>query len=155
MPSSDTPTNVKRCFEVPLIPKAFNSQNWGHWAAKHRERQRIGKAILAIPKGPWFGCRRARLSDGMLILECDKPPKMAATKVRIHLTVYRKGLQDPTNARASVKGLEDAIVNRGWAVDDTAEWLELTVEERIDWKNTRTEITWEAVRHIVAPPEKG
>ncbi len=59
--------------------------------------------------------------------------------------VYRWNLQDPTNARASVKYLEDALVARGWAVDDTAEWLELHVEERIDRKNTRTEITWEAL----------
>ena len=62
--------------------------------------------------------------------------------MHISILCYRKGLQDPDNAVASVKPLVDALVARGWAVDDSAKWLTLEVAEKIDRANTRTEITW-------------
>lgn len=57
--------------------------------------------------------------------------------------VFRKKTQDPTNVRASIKELEDALVKRGWAVDDTEEWLDLRAAEDVDRKNQRTVIEWE------------
>lgn len=63
-------------------------------------------------------------------------------KVRLEILVYRKALQDPDNAVASCKFLVDALVSRGWAVDDSREWLDCRVTEEIDRENTRTEIHW-------------
>ena len=62
----------------------------------------------------------------------------------MEILCHRKALQDPDNAVASCKYLVDALVARGWLVDDSEEWMDLKVEEKIDRKNTRTEIRWEA-----------
>ena len=107
---------------LPIIPTAHNRILWAHWRVKHREKQRWTKAVLALPRGP-----------------CHSP----YVKVRLRILVYRKQLQDPDNAVASCKFLVDAIVARGWAVDDSKEWLDCRVEEDIDRRNTRTEIFWE------------
>lgn len=66
--------------------------------------------------------------------------------VRIRITVFRWNRQDPDNAVASVKPLVDALVARGWAVDDSARWLELEVREEIErGRRRRTVIEWEEV----------
>lgn len=83
-----------------------------------------------MPKGPWI---RHPL-DGTL-----------KQRVRMGILVYRKAIQDPDNAVASCKYLVDAIVTRGWAVDDTREWLDCRVTEEIDRKRTRTVVFWEVV----------
>ena len=117
---------------LPIIPKLHNRMRGAHWTAVKGERDRWGKAVLAIHKGPWW----APLQD---------PPLFHARKVRLRILVYRKGLQDPDNAVASCKYLVDALRARGWMVNDTREWLDSVVEEKIDRKNTRTEITWEVL----------
>jgi hypothetical protein len=62
--------------------------------------------------------------------------------VRLVILVYRKRTQDPTNVRASLKELEDALVKRGWAVDDDEKWLDLRCAEEAS-KDERTVIEWE------------
>ena len=123
VPSEDTP-HRRGPWVLPIIPKGHNSLNWSHWRNKKREADRWKLAVKAIPRGP-----------------CHSP----YVRVRLEILVYRKQLQDPDNAVASCKYLVDALVARGWAVDDTKEWLDCTVDEKIDRKNTRTVITWEAL----------
>lgn len=70
-----------------------------------------------------------------------EPPR----RVRLEITVYRKARQDPDNAVASCKYLVDALQARGYLVDDSCDWLDLQVQEQVDRKNPRTQITWEAL----------
>lgn len=119
---------AERFWTLPIIPKAHNSLNWSHWRNKQRERHRWELAVQALHLGPWAIGR-----------------KSIQRKVRLEILVYRKALQDPDNAVASCKYLVDALRTRGWMVNDTKEWLDCTVDEEIDRKNTRTEITWEAL----------
>jgi hypothetical protein len=100
--------------------------------------------VLAIPKGPWW---MGRDSDCIVVPYADAfgaiDFELSKRKVRILIMVFRARKQDPTNARASVKELEDALVKRGWAVDDTEEWLDLRVAEEVDRKNQRTIVEWQ------------
>jgi len=116
-----------RTWEFPIIPRNHNELNGHHWGRKHRERLRWGLAMKSIPLGPWH--------------EDSKPIDRYRVTVRI-LVDRPKKIQDPTNARASVKYLEDALVKRGWAVDDTREWIHLGVREKIG-RPRRTRIRWE------------
>ena len=63
----------------------------------------------------------------------------------MEILIHRKALQDKDNRYASAKYLVDALVARGWGVDDSEEWMDLVVEEKIDRANTRTEISWRLV----------
>ena len=125
---------------LPLIPKAHNRLLWAHWRAKHKEKQRWAEAVLELPWGPFV--------PNLFWQDSPWPRK----KVRMLIVVYRKQVQDPDNATASCKFLVDSLVTRGWAVDDTREWLDCRVEEEIDRRNTRTEIFWELI--LDAPAEK-
>ena len=80
-----------------------------------------------LPPGPWL--RAGRIYR----------------RVRLRIIVYRWNLQDPDNAVASCKYLLDALVARGWMVDDSKQWLDSDVEEVIDRKNPRTVIDWAVV----------
>lgn len=120
-------TGTAHHWTIPIIPKTHNSLNGRHWRSKHAERNRWGLAVKALPPGPWL--RAGRISR----------------RVRLRIVVYRWNLQDPDNAVASCKYLVDALVARGWAVDDSKKWMKLEVEEEIARKNRRTEIEWEVV----------
>lgn len=109
---------------LPIIPAAFNTLNWGHWARKKREADRWKLAARSISRGPFL-------------------QGAAARRMKLTITVHRKGVQDPDNAVASCKYLVDALVRRGWLPDDTTEWLELEVREKKVRKNTRTHIRLE------------
>lgn len=126
--------SATKSWTLPIVPKSHNSLNWSHWRNKHRERNRWELAVKALPKGPWF------VVEGKPLFTYPQ-----SKKVLIRLVVYRWNVQDPTNIRASVKYLEDALVSRGWAIDDTAEWLDLVAEEKVDRKRQRTEIEWRAL----------
>ena len=115
----------RRTWTIPIIPKTHNQLNGRHWRSKHAERNRWELAVKALPKGPWLH------------------PANEKRRARIRIVVYRWNLQDPDNAVASCKYLVDALVARGWAVDDNKKWLYSTVEEVIDRKNRRTVIEWE------------
>lgn len=116
-----------RTWDFKIIPRRHNEIHGYHWGRRHRERLDWGLAFKSIPLGPWHE---------------DSPP-IAGFPVKVRILVYRpKKLQDPTNAKASVKHLEDALVRRGWAVDDTNEWIDLEVRERIG-RPARTRIRWE------------
>lgn len=119
-------SSPSRAWTLPIIPRSFNSLNWGHWRKKKDEADRWKKAVLAIPRGPF-----------------SPPPPVPTCKVRITITVYRKQVQDPDNATASCKYLVDALVKRGWAKDDSREYLDAPVREEVDRRNQRTEIRWE------------
>ena len=126
----------KCVWTFPIVPRPTNNVR-AHWSLKHGERRRWGKAVLAIPPGPWTS-RIVPDPLGQGVVEYQCLPK----KVCIRITVYRWNLQDPDNAVASVKPLVDAIRSRGWAVDDSAKWLELEVLEEIDRKDIRTIVEW-------------
>lgn len=130
--SRDFTKNAIKCV-LPLIPKAHNSLLWAHWATKHREKQRWKEAVLELPRGPFI----------QSLVWPGSPWK--PQKVRMLIVAYKKKVQDPDNSTASCKFLVDSLVTRGWAVDDSKEWLDCRVEEEIDRRHTRTEILWELI----------
>ena len=82
--------------------------------------------MLAIPRGPWH----------------ESAKEMPRYRVNIRVLVNRpRRTQDPTNVRASAKYMEDALVAHGWAVDDTGEWLDFDIREKVGKRKTR--IRWE------------
>jgi len=132
VPTIESPGGFKR-WELPIIPKAHNRMKWKHWTAAYGEKARWQTAVMALPPGPWPG-KTGVFSNSV-----------GLARVQILLLVFRwRKTQDPTNVRASVKELEDALVTRGWAVDDTEEWLDLRVkEEAVKHKrDQRTVILW-------------
>ena len=111
---------------IMSIPKSHNSLLMRHWRVKYREKLRWVELVGAyMPRGPWW------------VREGQDPER-----VRLVIVVYRKALQDPDNAVASCKYLIDAMNRLGWMVDDSSDWLDLEISERIDRKHTRTEIHW-------------
>jgi len=118
----------------PRVPVPGNKLVHGHWKVKHGERKMWGRQVLAIPPGPW--------RDNHVIPEGWEK----LCRVRLTITMYRWNRQDPGNRETSVKPLVDALVGRGWLVDDSDKWLDLVVPpEIIDRKRQRTEVTWEAI----------
>jgi hypothetical protein len=133
-----THPKAKEAWTFPIVPRPTNNVR-AHWSLKHSERRRWGKAVLAIPPGPWERTWTRPDPLGQGVIDYRALPR----KCRLRITVYRWNLQDPDNAVASVKPLVDAIRSRGWAVDDSAKWLELEVLEEIDRKDRRTIVEWE------------
>jgi Holliday junction resolvase RusA-like endonuclease len=62
-------------------------------------------------------------------------------KVRVEVVLYHAARFDPDNAVAALKPLLDAMVTLGYLHDDSAEWLQLSVEQvKSARKHTRTVI---------------
>jgi hypothetical protein len=106
------------------VPVTLNRLLRMHWGAKKRDLESWGMWVLGVAgKGP-----------------------QPRGRVQLKITVYRAKLQDPDNSKGSVKPLVDALKAGGWMRDDSREWLDLEVEERVERekKLRRTEIYWEA-----------
>lgn len=125
-----TQTAQHHTWTFPRVPITLNRLVKGHWRVKHGERVRWGKEVLAIPKGPWH-------KD-----DWRRHWSPAHHRARLRITMHRWSLQDPGNREGSVKPLVDALVSRGWLMDDSDKWLELEVREEVERKRQRTEVEW-------------
>jgi Holliday junction resolvase RusA-like endonuclease len=106
---------------INKLPKTHNDRLRSHWRTQRRETKDWVLMVRAACGLPQFGKVQGRC--------------------KVTITLYRKRLQDPDNAVASVKPVLDALVRNGWLVDDSAEYLELHVKEEKS-KEQRTVIEW-------------
>jgi len=113
-----------KTWTIQKLPSALNQRNKWHWAKRARETKDWRLLVRAACGLPGTG--------------------EVQGKHRVTITMYRKRLQDPDNATASVKPVLDALVAWGWLVDDSNEYVDLTVKEE-KAKVQRTEIHWEPV----------
>lgn len=97
-----------------------------HWATRRRLLTRYEKEILAI-----------------LILPLLEFPK---NKMSVRITSYRARLLDKDNLYFGAKVLVDALCRMRLIRDDSPRWLELEVEQEVDRKNQRTEISIERAK---------
>lgn len=108
-----------------------------HWGKKGSDLKNWKEWVLSVAgKGPWW-CSDWKEREAMKVA--------VPAQALFRITVYRKRLQDRDNAVGSVKPLVDALVWKGWAADDSVQWLKLEVEERVDRKEPRTEVYWEPI----------
>ena len=88
--------------------------------------------------------RRLRKKDyGWLLIKAgarDVQPAEAYEKRAVDIHSYREKLLDPDNLYGSVKLLLDSMEDLGLIWDDGPEYLSLSVSQKIDRKNLRTEI---------------
>jgi hypothetical protein len=108
---------------IHKLPKTHNDRLRSHWRAQRRETKDWALMVRAACGLPQCG--------------------QVQGKCKVTITLYRKRLQDPDNAVASVKPVVDALVRNGWLVDDSPEYLDLKVVE-MKAKEPRTEILWSA-----------
>jgi len=98
---------------------------WSHWGVNSRDKRE------------WRCLVKERCGE------------MRGIDFRVHLgiIVFRKiKAQDPDNRVGSVKHLVDAINRCGWLVDDSDEWLDLAVAEKVDGVGGLTTVYWTPLR---------
>jgi hypothetical protein len=111
--------------DIPDVPPSLNVSRNLHWAAKARLRD------------DWILWVRAKLPPLYL-----KP----IVKMRCKITLYHSRPYDKDNSYGAVKPLVDAIKHWKLIVDDSPEYLDLTVEqEKCSHKKWHTTIELEAV----------
>lgn len=93
-----------------------------HWTSKQRDKQDWCSHLL-----PHYKIRKDMIMW---------------TKTKLHITVYRKRLQDTDNHYASLKNLIDALKDMGFIKDDNLKYLDL-ISGQIKSKKEYTEVIFE------------
>lgn len=118
---------------IPFVPMSRNARDRAHWAERKRE---LDDWTLLIPN-------------------CQKDHRQRkGDKRRLVEIVFRKSrgpLSDPDNLVARAKVPLDALVKRGWILDDSPEHIELRVREEVTGKKGQTVI---AVSQVKSPPTR-
>lgn len=115
---------MKFAMTIPDVPPSLNKTLRMHWSA----RQRL--------KNAWLYWVKANIPEVHL-----KP----VVKMKATVTFHHSRLYDKDNAYGACKVLVDAMRHCGFIVNDTAEWLELSVEqEKCPHKKRHTVIELEA-----------
>ena len=112
----EMPTGKKMRIEVSQLPPVSSSPNWrGHWGARYREARVYHKAVFYC----CVDARNRALMGGMLL---------PFTKARLKLTFvfHERRRRDSDNLLARFKPGQDAIVDAGLVMDDSAEHLEIS-----------------------------
>lgn len=103
--------SIDRTWDIPMVPLSPNEILGRHWSKKHGEAKKWRRAIGAV---------------------CKHAPKGAITgRVFVEIGIYRERLLDPDNAVAACKPILDALKRYGWLVDDSEQFLELSVFQRV------------------------
>ncbi len=108
---------------LPRLPLTANERLRLHWAAQRRDGKSWREALLAA----------------------GRPPREPPARAVVRLTIHRRRLQDPDNQVASVKPILNALVARGWLVDDSADHVDPHVEE-CKGLAVGTVVEWEEAR---------
>jgi len=123
-PVGDT-TLPQKTWVFDRVPLTLNQLLRSHWAKRGRDLESWKYHVLA-----GAGNRHKLAKRG---------------RIRLRIVVYRAKRQDKDNRYGSVKHLVDALTSVGWLVDDSTYWLDLEVEEVVDRKNQRTQVTWSII----------
>ena len=119
--------------EIPVIPPSLNVQLRMHWATRRRLNDNWDTWVWAHLRGYKHGNR----------------------KQRVTITIHRQRLLDKDNAYGACKPCVDALKGF-YIVDDTAEWLDLHVEQqKCARKDVRTVIEIEPAATTVGEKEEG
>ena len=119
-----------------------------HWRQRQSEGTSWRMAVIAVCGiGPW--AKRKTVSEkGGVTWRLEKGHE-PLRRVRLELVVRCRRKQDEDNLNGSLKPVVDALVRKGWIVDDTEEWLEYEPrprQDKLDGGAPRVEITIEAVQ---------
>lgn len=94
---------------IPDVPPSLNKVLRMHWAAKRKLKKH------------WTEIFYAELFS--------KPADFSRKKRTVKITLHHSRFYDKDNAYGAVKPLVDVLTDHSVIVDDSAEWLELTVEQ--------------------------
>jgi len=91
---------------IPYVPVSLNVWMRWHWAKRKKLSQQWEWDLVALKPLPYF-----------------------TSKAKVKITLMHSRFYDKDNAYGACKVLVDAMKKQRMIVDDSAEWLELTVEQ--------------------------
>jgi Holliday junction resolvase RusA-like endonuclease len=111
-------------FTVPGVFPSLNVLNKWHWAKRARLRKSIAWQILAA------------LPDRTKLMQPEKHVMI------VDIVIYQPHRRlDQDNAEGEMKAFVDSLRSLGLIFRDSPKWLKKTIEQEIDRKNPRVEIS--------------
>lgn len=106
---------------VPIVPMTNNQRERAHWSTLKKEKD---DWTLLIP----------------LCAEANRQQEGERRMVEIVFCKTKGPESDPDNLHARCKSILDALVRRGWMIDDSPKYIDLRVSETTRARRTATVI---------------
>lgn len=121
--------------EMPWPPAAAARVSNG-WTKSAETEKWLKRLVPFVRRGPWPKGERGSY------LEAEWEPRQRVV-LKVH-TLRRRTHKDLDNELRSAKPLVDALVTRGWLVDDSKKWADVVVtEECLQGRKPGVRVSWE------------
>jgi Holliday junction resolvase RusA-like endonuclease len=109
------------------LPAQLANSSHGHWSTRQKK---LRDAQIRV-----FVCAR----------NADLQPIRGRARLTITLVFPNKRRRDIDNLNSRIKGVCDGLVRGGWLVDDSPEWLDLSVRAEVRPHERATELVLEPI----------